>query len=100
MMDFGYPQYTDPMILKDLITQNSVRSEATVRDVTFASTGVVSWRKPGIKYRKNELYIDVHEEVNMLTSAKVLLKSQLSGMPDCKFGLNDKIMLDKQSTSR
>ena len=29
-----------------------------------------------------------------------MLKSQLSGMPDCKFGLNDKIMLDKQTTAR
>jgi len=111
MMDYGYPQYTDPSILKELITQDSVRSEATARDVSTTITGVVSWRKPGIKYRKNELYIDVHEEVNMLTSAKgqvlrhdvsgkVMLKSQLSGMPDCKFGLNDKIMLDKQTTAR
>jgi len=111
MMDYGYPQYTDPSILKELITQDSVRSEATARDVSTTITGVVSWRKPGIKYRKNELYIDVHEEVNMLTSAKgqvlrhdvsgkVMLKIQLSGMPDCKFGLNDKIMLDKQTTAR
>lgn len=37
MMDFGYPQYTDPMILKDLITQNSVRSEATVRALRACS---------------------------------------------------------------
>eukprot|EP00656_Telonema_subtile_P011215 TRINITY_DN15525_c0_g1_i2.p1 TRINITY_DN15525_c0_g1~~TRINITY_DN15525_c0_g1_i2.p1 ORF type:complete len:428 (-),score=109.14 TRINITY_DN15525_c0_g1_i2:262-1545(-) len=111
MMDYGYPQYTDPKMLKMLITQAGVRSEAIARDVTVAATGVVSWRKQGIKYRKNELYIDVHEEVNMLTSAKgqvlrhdvsgkVLLNSKLSGMPECKFGLNDKIMLDKQTTGR
>eukprot|EP00658_Telonema_sp_P-2_P038047 TRINITY_DN27353_c0_g1_i1.p1 TRINITY_DN27353_c0_g1~~TRINITY_DN27353_c0_g1_i1.p1 ORF type:complete len:444 (+),score=135.62 TRINITY_DN27353_c0_g1_i1:158-1489(+) len=109
MMDYGYPQYTDPQMLKMLITQESVRSEALARDVTVAATGVVSWRKQGIKHRKNQLYIDVHEEVNMLTSAKgqilrhdvsgkVLLNSKLSGMPECKFGLNDKIMLDKQAT--
>jgi len=111
MMDYGFPQYTDPHMLKMLITQESVRSDATARDVTVAATGVVNWRKQGIKYRKNELYIDVHEEVNMLTSAKgqvlrhdvsgkVLLNSKLSGMPECKFGLNDKIMLDKQTTNR
>jgi len=111
MMDYGYPQYTDPHMLGMLITQESVRSEAMARDVTVAATGLVSWRKQGIKYRKNELYIDVHEEVNMLTSAKgqilrhdvsgkVLLNSKLSGMPECKFGLNDKIMLDKQTTGR
>ena len=80
MMDYGFPQYTDPHMLKMLITQESVRSEADVRDVTVAATGVVNWRKQGIKYRKNELYIDVHEEVNMLTSAKgQVLRHDVSG---------------------
>ena len=32
-MDYGYPQYTDPSILKELITQDSVRSEATVLEI-------------------------------------------------------------------
>ena len=48
--------------------------------MTVAATGVVNWRKQGIKYRKNELYIDVHEEVNMLTSAKgQVLRHDVSG---------------------
>jgi hypothetical protein len=32
--------------------------------------GPCPWRQPGIKYRKNELFIDVIESVNLLISAK------------------------------
>jgi len=107
MMDYGYPQNTDADILKLVITQKGVQSENKGRDISVAATGVVNWRAEGLKYRKNELYIDVNEDVNLLMSAKgtilrsdvsgkVKLTCHLSGMPECKFGLNDKIMLDKQ----
>lgn len=33
-------------------------------------TGAVSWRREGIKYRKNEVFIDVVEHVNLLMSSK------------------------------
>jgi len=110
MMDYGYPQNTDSDILKLVITQKGVKSETKGRDISVAATGVVNWRAEGLKYRKNELYIDVCEDVNLLMSAKgtilrsdvagkVTLTCHLSGMPECKFGLNDKIMLDKQPTS-
>jgi AP-2 complex subunit mu-1 len=70
-------------------------------------TGAVNWRKPNIKYRKNELFIDVIESVNMLLSSKgtplnsdvsgrVMIKCYLSGMPECKFGLNDKLMMQTE----
>jgi len=111
MMDYGYPQNTDSDILKMVITQKGVKTEKPGRDITVAATGVVNWRAQNIKYRKNELYIDVTEEVNLLMSAKgtilrsdvagkVMLTCHLSGMPECKFGLNDKIMLDKQPAAR
>lgn len=29
-------------------------------------------------------------------AGRVVMKSYLSGMPECKFGMNDKITLDKQ----
>ncbi len=29
-------------------------------------------------------------------AGRVVMKSYLSGMPECKFGMNDKIALDKQ----
>ena len=32
-------------------------------------------------------------------SGKVVMKSYLSGMPECKFGMNDKLLLEKQAKS-
>ena len=63
-------------------------------------TGAVGWRKDNLKYKKNEVFLDIVEQVNMLTSAqgavlrcdvngKVVMKVFLSGMPDVKLGLND-----------
>ena len=30
-------------------------------------------------------------------SGRVSMKSYLSGMPECKFGMNDKLLIDKQA---
>lgn len=81
MMDYGYPQNTDADILKLVITQKGVMSEATKgRDISVAATGVVNWRAEGLKYRKNELYIDVVEDVNLLMSKEgTILRSDVAG---------------------
>jgi len=43
-------------------------------------TGLTPWRASGIKHRKNEVYIDVIESVNMLVSAKgTLLRADVEG---------------------
>lgn len=34
----------------------------------MAVTNAVSWRSEGVKYRKNEVFLDVIESVNMLVS--------------------------------
>ena len=34
----------------------------------MAVTNAVSWRSEGIKYRKNEVFLDVVESVNLLVS--------------------------------
>lgn len=34
-------------------------------------TNAVSWRSEGIKYKKNEVFIDVIESINVLVSAEV-----------------------------
>jgi AP-2 complex subunit mu-1 len=71
-------------------------------------TGQISWRREGIKYRKNELFLDVLESVNLLmspqgqvlsahVSGRIVMKSYLSGMPECKFGMNDKLLIDRQA---
>lgn len=107
ILDFGYPQNTDVGILKTYITQQGVKSQTKeeTSQITSHVTGQISWRREGIKYRRNELYLDVLESVNLLMSpqgqvlsahvaGKVVMKSYLSGMPECKFGINDKLTLD------
>lgn len=70
-----------------------------------ALTSAISWRAEGIKYRKNEVFLDVIESINLLVSStgtilrsevlgQVRVKSHLSGMPELRLGLNDKILFD------
>ena len=33
------------------------------------ATGALSWRRADVKYRKNEAFVDVIEDVNLLMSA-------------------------------
>lgn len=91
--------------------------------ITIQATGSTSWRRNDIKYKKNEAFVDVVESVNLLMSSKgkkyvqkvghrltlfiagtvlradvdghVMMRAYLSGTPECKFGLNDKLVLDK-----
>ena len=128
IVDFGYPQNTDTGILKTFITQQGVKSASKEEQAAITSqvTGQIGWRKEGIKYRRNELFLDVMEYVNLLMSPQgqvlsahvagkvgprlkmfffsyfvfqILMKSYLSGMPECKFGINDKIVMDSKVTS-
>ncbi|KAJ3552044.1 hypothetical protein NM688_g4365 [Phlebia brevispora] len=108
MMDFGFPQTTESKILQEYITQESYKLEAQVRP-PIAVTNAVSWRSEGIRYRKNEVFLDVIESVNLLVNANgnvvrseilgaVKMKCYLSGMPELRLGLNDKVMFE--STGR
>ncbi|KAF5830251.1 Mu homology domain-containing protein [Dunaliella salina] len=110
VMDHGYPQITDPTVLKSLITQRGFSGDLPVLAVemmqkaqrkkdepapnaTLTVTGAVSWRRPGIKYKKNELFLDTIEQVNVQMSAngtvlrsdvlgKIMIKAHLSDMPE------------------
>jgi AP-2 complex subunit mu-1 len=140
-------------------THAQAADDDKIRKITVQVTGAgpCPWRQPGIKYRKNELFIDVIESVNLLISAKgkfpcapppplrrtpnvsssvltflrltivaravgggkrcvcvacvgnvlnanvagqVVMKSFLSGMPECKFGLNDKLLMAKEQRGK
>jgi AP-1 complex subunit mu len=70
-----------------------------------ALTNAVSWRSEGIRHKKNEIFLDVVEKLNLLVGANgtvlsseiigaVKMKSFLSGMPELKLGLNDKLMFE------
>lgn len=108
MLDFGYPQTTEPKILREYITQKWHRMEITTRP-PMAVTNAVSWRTDGIKYRKNEVFLDVVESVNMMASSSgqvlsseilgvIKMRCYLSGMPELKLGLNDKCLFEGTRT--
>ncbi|EPZ30993.1 hypothetical protein ROZALSC1DRAFT_26714 [Rozella allomycis CSF55] len=112
ILDIGYPQNTELDTLKQYITTESVKNEMPkeVSKITIQATGATSWRRSDIKYRKNEAFVDVVESVNLIMSSKgnvlrsdvsgqIVMKAFLSGMPECKIGLNDKIINDKEKAN-
>ncbi|KAJ1506783.1 AP-1 complex subunit mu-1 [Coelomomyces lativittatus] len=109
MLDFGYPQTTEPKILREYITQESHKLEVSAK-LPMAVTNAVSWRSEGIKHRKNEVFLDVIESVNILVAANgnvlrseilgaIKLRCYLSGMPELRLGLNDKGLFDASGRS-
>lgn len=110
-MDYGYPQNCAIDVLRLYINLGNVMQTSVTGTsgtaLTSQITGAIDWRRDGLRYRKNEVHIDVHEIVTMLTSVtgtilraevhgKVIMRTQLSGMPECKFGLNDKLIMEKE----
>lgn len=86
------------------ITQESHKLEVQARP-PIAVTNAVSWRSEGIRYRKNEVFLDVVESLNLLVSSNgnvlrseilgaIKMKCYLSGMPELRLGLNDKVMFE------
>lgn len=105
MMDFGLPQITEPSILQEYITQQSFKLEVAPLEAPSALSGTVSWRKEGIKHKRNEVFLDVVESVNLLVNSQghvihheiagaIKIRSMLSGMPELRLGLNDKILFE------
>ncbi|KAJ5463101.1 Clathrin adaptormu subunitC-terminal [Penicillium sp. IBT 31633x] len=115
ILDFGYPQNTETDTLKMYITTEGVKSAIANSPtdssrITQQATGALSWRRSDIKYRKNEAFVDVIEDVNLLMSAtgtvlradvngQIVMRAYLTGTPECKFGLNDRLLLDTGETS-
>jgi AP-1 complex subunit mu len=54
-------------LINRYITQDAHKLEVQVRP-PMAVTNAVSWRSEGIKYKKNEVFLDVIESVNLLVS--------------------------------
>ena len=74
-------------------------------DVPDNIGNVGEWRAKGIKYPKNQIYLDVIETLNMtVNSSGQVIKSEvlgrmavncnLSGMPVVNLGLNDKVLFE------
>ena len=105
VMDFGYPQISEVKVLQAYITQGA--HKLAVAKPPQAVTNIVSWRTEGIKHKKNEVYLDVVEKLNLLVAANgtvlsseivgaIKMRSYLSGMPELKLGLNDKALFEAQ----
>ncbi len=83
-MDYGFPQITSVDVLRTYINLGSVQT--TQPDLSIAGqltsqiTGAIDWRRSGIRYRKNEVYIDVLESINLLMSSTgQILRNDVAG---------------------
>jgi AP-1 complex subunit mu len=106
ILDFGYPQTTETKVLKEFIkTESNTKNNAIKMEITKTLTNVVNWRAEGIKYKKNEAYLDVIEKVDCLIASNgdvlhsqvlgiLKMKASLTGMPNVALGLNDKALFD------
>ena len=111
VMDYGYPQNSSVEILQMYINTGEMKAkfEANQAELMPELTGAVDWRAKDIVHKKNEVFLDIQESVDLLMSASgtilrnevvgvVQMKAMLSGMPECKFGLNDKISMEAYSS--
>ncbi|WFD32407.1 clathrin associated protein complex medium subunit [Malassezia sp. CBS 17886] len=101
-LDFGYPQTSDVGTLK-MFTNEGVAAGRDHGETGVSSSRQTSRVRTDIKYRKNEVFLDVIETVNVLISGHVLradvngrivMRAFLSGVPECKVGLNNDLSLD------
>ena len=65
--------YKHDLIFGRYITQEGQKLEVAPRP-PMAVTNAVSWRSEGIKHRKNEVFLDVIESVNLLVSGHKLFR--------------------------
>eukprot|EP00485_Elphidium_margaritaceum_P007404 CAMPEP_0202688382 /NCGR_PEP_ID=MMETSP1385-20130828/3902_1 /ASSEMBLY_ACC=CAM_ASM_000861 /TAXON_ID=933848 /ORGANISM="Elphidium margaritaceum" /LENGTH=465 /DNA_ID=CAMNT_0049343347 /DNA_START=117 /DNA_END=1514 /DNA_ORIENTATION=+ len=94
-------------------SNGSSKDGKSMQEITAAITGRMDWRAgpaSSYQYPKNEVYLDVIEDVNLLmsrtgevlqmnASGRVAMKTMLSGMPEARIGINDKLCVSKSSSS-
>ena len=79
VMDFGYPQFTEAKILAEFIKTDAHRLAVQARP-PMAVTNAVSWRQEGLFYKKNEVFLDVVESVNLLVNSNgTVVRSEVVG---------------------
>ncbi|OMJ19614.1 AP-2 complex subunit mu [Smittium culicis] len=112
MIDFGYIQNTDFESLALSIKSENTKSSSNLLEskvISAKQTGTVTWRNNDIIYKKNQAFVDIIESVNVLLSSKgtvikadvdgkIVMKSYLSGMPECRLGLNENINIGVKRT--
>ncbi len=114
MCDNGHPLTTEPNALQAMITPPTMLNKIQ-QAVTGASNvssdladGVVSnmpWRRSGVKYAQNEIYVDLVEEVDCIVdvngqvvssdiNGSIQCQSKLSGVPDLTLTFKDPDVID------
>lgn len=116
MVDYGWPLTTEPNALKAMIRPPSMMGKIQ-QAVTGASNAVISdvlpngtisnmpWRKSGVKYSQNEVYVDIVEEVDAIVdhagrvvwsdvSGSIQVQCHLSGVPDLLLTFKDPDLID------
>lgn len=119
MLDFGFPTNMELSYLasvvpglsgfrniekKDGTNQKRKASASLLKPAAALEQAydphMVLWREPGIKYRRNEIFLNVEEKVHVLMNSRgeslrsyidgaISMKTHLSGMPVCRFGFSD-----------
>lgn len=109
VVSFGYPTNLELNYLKGVTSVPSNDSKFKLpgrsnESKKIAVSPTVTWRNLGIKYRRNEIFLNVEEKVNVLmgpdsevlrayVDGAIKMKTHLSGMPECRFGLSDDSLL-------
>lgn len=115
--DYGYPTNMDLEYLKKYVVGLNESSLGIFKKASFNPLKksappaqpapvhqTVTWRSPTIKYRRNEIFLNVQERVNVLMNFQgdvlrssidgaIKMKTHLSGMPQCRFGFNQNTIL-------
>jgi AP-3 complex subunit mu len=115
MMDFGFPLTTEPNALQAMIKPPSIVSRVSTamgqesgQISDKLADGVISnmpWRRSGVLYSQNEIYMDIVEEVDSIlsvdgviisseVSGSIQAVSRLSGVPDLTLQLSDPKCID------
>ena len=61
------------LLIRSKLIVFHLQSKEETSQITSQVTGQIGWRREGIKYRRNELFLDVLESVNLLMSPQGML---------------------------
>jgi len=114
MVDYGYPLTMEPNALKMMIKPPTVISR--IASATIGGTAVsdvlpdgtisnMPWRKTGVLYSQNEIYLDIIEEIDAIVdrhgmvitsevNGVIAANSKLSGVPDLTLSFVDPSVID------
>lgn len=99
---YGYPKIIETY---DDSFNNSIRSNTTFfgSETNTSKINSVSWRNENITYNKNEVFLDVYENLNLVLDSqgsiinahlmgRIIVRSNLTGIPECLLKFNEKII--------